>query len=282
MRTVNTIKELRAMVRGWRQQGKTIALVPTMGNLHEGHLSLVRRATEVADIVVTSIFVNPMQFGASEDLDSYPRTLVKDQSLLVEAGNTLLFTPSAADIYPAGLAHQTKVVVPDVSEGHCGASRPGHFDGVATVVTMLLNMVQPDFALFGEKDLQQLTIIRKLVHDLMLPVEIIGGATVRDNDGLAKSSRNGYLSVEDRALAPALRQILQATAKDLQAGDTHFARLSEHAKTELLNAGLRPDYVNIVNSQTLKPATADDREIAILAAVFLGTTRLIDNISLVR
>lgn len=282
MRTVNTIKELRAMVRGWRQQGKTIALVPTMGNLHEGHLSLVRRAAEVADIVVTSIFVNPMQFGASEDLDSYPRTLMEDQSLLVDAGNTLLFTPSAADIYPAGLDHQTKVVVPDVSEGHCGASRPGHFDGVATVVTMLLNMVQPDFALFGEKDLQQLTIIRKLVRDLMLPVEIIGGATVRDNDGLAKSSRNGYLSVEDRALAPALQKILQTIAKDLQAGDTHFTRLSEHAKTELLNAGLCPDYVNIVNSQTLKPATADDRELAILAAVFLGTTRLIDNISLVR
>jgi pantoate--beta-alanine ligase len=282
MRTVNTIKELRAMVRSWRQQGKTIALVPTMGNLHEGHLSLVRKAAEAADIVITSIFVNPMQFGASEDLDSYPRTLMEDQSLLVEAGNTLLFTPSAADIYPAGLAHQTKVVVPDVSEGHCGASRPGHFDGVATVVTMLLNMVQPDFALFGEKDLQQLTIIRKLVRDLMLPVEIIGGVTVRDDDGLAKSSRNGYLSIEDRALAPALQKTLQAIAKDLQAGDTHFERLSEHAKTELLNAGLRPDYVNIVNSHTLKPATADDRELAILAAVFLGTTRLIDNITLVR
>jgi len=282
MRTVNTLKELRAMVRGWRQQGKTIALVPTMGNLHEGHLSLVRRAAEVADIVITSIFVNPMQFGVSEDLDSYPRTLMEDQSLLVKAGNTLLFTPAAADIYPAGLAQQTKVVVPDVSEGHCGASRPGHFDGVATVVTMLLNMVQPDFALFGEKDLQQLTIIRKLVHDLMLPVEIIGAATVRDNDGLAKSSRNGYLSIEDRALAPILQQILQAIAKELQDGNTQFTQLSEHAKTELLNAGLRPDYVNIVNSQTLRPATTDDRELAILAAVFLGTTRLIDNISLVR
>jgi pantoate--beta-alanine ligase len=282
MRTVNTIKELRAMVRSWRQQGKTIALVPTMGNLHEGHLSLVRKAAEVADIVITSIFVNPMQFGVSEDLDSYPRTLMEDQSLLVEAGNTLLFTPAAADIYPAGLAQQTKVVVPDVSEGHCGASRPGHFDGVATVVTMLLNMVQPDFALFGEKDLQQLTIIRKLVRDLMLPVEIIGAATVRDDDGLAKSSRNGYLSIEDRALAPILQQILQTTAKELQDGNTQFTQLSEHARTELLNAGLRPDYVNIVNSQTLRPATADDRELAILAAVFLGTTRLIDNISLVR
>jgi pantoate--beta-alanine ligase len=282
MRTVNTLKELRAMVRGWRQQGKTIALVPTMGNLHEGHLSLVHKAAEVADIVITSIFVNPMQFGVSEDLDSYPRTLVEDQNMLVEAGNTLLFTPSATDVYPAGLAHQTKVVVPDVSEGHCGASRPGHFDGVATVVTMLLNMVQPDFALFGEKDLQQLSVIRKLVRDLMLPVEIIGGATVRDSDGLAKSSRNGYLSAEDRALAPALHKILQALAKDLKAGNTHFLGLSEHAKTELLNAGLRPDYVNIVNSHTLKPAAPDDRELAILAAVFLGTTRLIDNISLVR
>jgi pantoate--beta-alanine ligase len=282
MRTVNTIKELRAMVRSWRQQGKNIALVPTMGNLHEGHLSLVRKAAEAADIVITSIFVNPMQFGVSEDLDSYPRTLMEDQGLLMKAGNTLLFTPSAADIYPAGLAHQTKVVVPDVSDGHCGASRPGHFDGVATVVTMLLNIVQPDFALFGEKDLQQLTIIRKLVRDLMLPVEIIGAAIVRDGDGLAKSSRNGYLSIEDRALAPALHKILQTIAKGLQSGDTHFARLSEHAKTELLNAGLRPDYVNIVNSQTLKPATVDDRELAILAAVFLGTTRLIDNISLVR
>ncbi|MEH6355680.1 MAG: pantoate--beta-alanine ligase [Marinobacter sp.] len=282
MRTVNTIKELRAMVRSWRKQGKTTALVPTMGNLHDGHLSLVRKAAEAADIVITSIFVNPMQFGASEDLASYPRTLMEDQSLLVEAGNTLLFTPSAADIYPVDLAHQTKVVVPDVSEGHCGASRPGHFDGVATVVTMLLNMVQPDFALFGEKDLQQLTIIRKLVRDLMLPVEIIGVAIVRDGDGLAKSSRNGYLSIEDRALAPALYKVLQNIAKDLQSGDTHFARLSEHAKTELLNAGLRPDYVNIVNSQTLKSATVDDRELAILAAVFLGKTRLIDNISLIR
>jgi pantoate--beta-alanine ligase len=282
MRTVNTLKELRAMVRGWRQQGKTIALVPTMGNLHKGHLALVRKAAEAADIVVTSIFVNPMQFGASEDLDSYPRTLMKDQSMLVEAGNTLLFTPSATDIYPTGLAHQTKVVVSDISEGHCGASRPGHFDGVATVVTMLLNMVQPDVALFGEKDLQQLTIVRKLVRDLMLPVEIIGIPIVRDGDGLAKSSRNGYLSIEDRALAPALYKILQTIAKGLQSGNTHFAGLSEHAKTDLLKAGLRPDYVNIVNSQTLKPATTDDRELAILAAVFLGTTRLIDNISLVR
>ena len=282
MRTVNTIKELRAIVRGWRQQGKTIALVPTMGHLHEGHLSLVRKAAEAADIVITSIFVNPMQFGASEDLDSYPRTLVEDQSLLADAGNTLLFTPLAADVYPNGLVQHTKVVVPDVSEGHCGASRPGHFEGVATVVTMLLNMVQPDFALFGEKDLQQLTVIRKLVRDLMLPVEIIGGATVRDDDGLAKSSRNGYLSATDRAVAPALFKILQVTAERLQGSNADFQQLSEQAKAELTEAGLRPDYVNIVNSQTLKAATEDDRELVILAAAFLGTTRLIENLYLTR
>ena len=270
------------MVRGWRQQGKTIALVPTMGNLHEGHLSLVRKAAEAADIVITSIFVNPMQFGASEDLDSYPRTLVEDQSLLADAGNTLLFTPSADDIYPNGLTQHTKVVVPDVSEGHCGASRPGHFEGVATVVTMLLNIVQPDFALFGEKDLQQLTVIRKLVRDLMLPVDVIGGATVREDDGLAKSSRNSYLSATDRAVAPALFKVLQATAERLQNGDVNPEQLSDQAKAELTEAGLRPDYVNVVNASTLKPATADDRELVILAAAFLGTTRLIDNLCLTR
>lgn len=282
MRTVTTIKEMRAMIRGWRQQDKTIALVPTMGNLHEGHLSLVRKAAEAADIVITSIFVNPMQFGASEDLDNYPRTLVEDQSLLAGAGNTLLFTPSASDIYPNGLTQHTKVVVPDVSEGHCGASRPGHFEGVATVVTMLLNMVQPDFALFGEKDMQQLMVIRKLVRDLMLPVEVIGGATVREDDGLAKSSRNGYLSAADRVVAPALFKILQTTAERLQNSDTGAEELSALARAELTEAGLRPDYVNIVSAVTLKPATAEDRELVILAAAFLGTTRLIDNICLNR
>ncbi len=282
MRTVHSLKELRTILRGYRRQGKTIGLVPTMGNLHEGHMSLVRKAAEAADVVVTSIFVNPMQFGAGEDLDKYPRTLVEDQEQLEAAGNTLVFAPGVDEVYPEGLAQQTQVVVPEVSDGHCGASRPGHFEGVATVVTMLFNMVQPDLAVFGEKDFQQLAVIRKLVRDLMLPVEVIGAPTVREDDGLAKSSRNGYLSAGERRLAPVVYQTLQATARQVTDGRTDFETLEAEARDQLSAAGLRPDYFNIVNSQTLKPATPDDTEITLLVAAFLGTTRLIDNLSLNR
>jgi len=282
MRTVHSLKELRTILRTYRQQEKTIALVPTMGNLHEGHIALVRKATEAADIVVTSIFVNPMQFGANEDLATYPRTLADDQSKLAEAGNTLIFAPTAEEIYPDGLASQTRVSVPSVSEGHCGASRPGHFEGVATVVTMLFNMVQPDTAVFGEKDFQQLAVIRKMVRDLMIPIEILGVATVREEDGLAKSSRNGYLSAEERALAPVIYQTLTKTAKQLEQGRSDYQALEQEARQALLEAGLRPDYFTIVNSHTLTPAAASDRELTLLAAAFLGTTRLIDNISLTR
>ncbi|MBE02494.1 pantoate--beta-alanine ligase [Marinobacter lutaoensis] len=282
MRTVHSLKELRTILRGYRQQGKTIGLVPTMGNLHEGHISLVRKAAESADVVVTSIFVNPMQFGAHEDLDKYPRTLAEDQEKLAEAGNTLVFAPPVEEVYPEGLARQTKVVVPEVSEGHCGASRPGHFEGVATVVTMLFNMVQPDLAVFGEKDFQQLAVIRKLVRDLRIPVEIIGAPTVREDDGLAKSSRNGYLSETERRIAPRLYQIMRETADRIQQGRTDYPALEQEASAALAEAGFRPDYVNIVNSVTLKPAAPDDPEITLLVAAFLGTTRLIDNLSLTR
>lgn len=282
MRTVHSLKELRSMLRSVRQQGKTIGLVPTMGNLHEGHVSLVRKASEAADVVVTSIFVNPMQFGANEDLDKYPRTLIEDQNKLAAAGNTLVFAPSAEEIYPEGLARQTKVVVPEVSEGHCGASRPGHFDGVATVVTMLFNMVQPDIAVFGEKDFQQLAVIRKLTRDLLIPIEIIGAPTIRDDDGLAKSSRNGYLNAEERAVAPVVYQTLTNIASQLQQGRTDHAELEREAREALVQAGLRPDYFNIVNSHTLKPATPADQEITLLVAAFLGTTRLIDNLCVTR
>ncbi len=282
MRTVHTLKELRTMLRGYRQKGKRIALVPTMGNLHEGHLSLVRRASETADIVVTSIFVNPVQFGASEDLDSYPRTLQADQEALDKAGSTLVFTPANSEIYPDGLARQTRVIVPEVSEGHCGASRPGHFEGVATVVTMLFNMVQPDVAVFGEKDFQQLAVIRKLTRDLMMPVQIIGAPTIREKDGLAKSSRNGYLSKTDRATAPVVYKTLQDAARKIRQGRTDFTVIEEEANKALSDAGLRPDYFNIANSLTLKPATADDTEITLLVAAFLGATRLIDNLSVSR
>jgi len=282
MRTVHSLKELRTILRGYRQQGKTIGLVPTMGNLHEGHISLVRKAAEASDIVVTSIFVNPMQFGANEDLDTYPRTLVEDQEKLAAAGNTLVFAPGVEEIYPEGLANQTKVVVPEVSEGHCGASRPGHFEGVATVVTMLFNMVQPDIAVFGEKDFQQLAVIRKLARDLMIPVEVIGAPTVREDDGLAKSSRNGYLSEQKRGIAPVVFRTLRHTADQLAQGRTDYSILEQEARDALSEAGLRPDYFNIVNSLTLKPASKDDRELTLLVAAFLGTTRLIDNLSITR
>ena len=282
MRTVHSLKELRTIVRGYRQQGKTIGLVPTMGNLHEGHISLVRKAAESADVVVTSIFVNPMQFGAGEDLDTYPRTLAEDQQQLEAAGNTLVFAPGVEEIYPEGLAQQTQVVVPEVSDGHCGASRPGHFEGVATVVTMLFNMVQPDLAVFGEKDFQQLAVIRKMARDLMMPVEVIGAPTIREDDGLAKSSRNGYLSAAERKIAPIVHQTLQETASELAQGRTDFSALEQQARNKLSEAGMRPDYFNIVNSLTLKPATAEDSEITLLVAAFLGTTRLIDNLSITR
>ena len=282
MRTVHSLKELRSILRNYRQQGKTIGLVPTMGNLHEGHISLVRKASEAADIVVTSIFVNPMQFGANEDLDKYPRTLQEDQDKLAEAGNTLVFAPSVEEVYPEGMARQTKVLVPEVSEGHCGASRPGHFEGVATVVAMLFNMVQPDVAVFGEKDFQQLAVIKKMVRDLMIPVNVVGAPTVREEDGLAKSSRNGYLSEEERATAPIVFQTLNRVAEQLQQGRSDFQALEQEAQNVLEEAGLRPDYFNIVSSQTLKPATDEDRELTLLVAAFLGTTRLIDNLSLSR
>jgi len=282
MRTIHSLKELRTILRGYRRQDKTIGLVPTMGNLHEGHISLVRKAAESADVVVTTIFVNPMQFGANEDLDKYPRTLGDDQEKLEAAGNTLVFAPPVEEIYPEGLAQQTKVIVPEVSDGHCGASRPGHFEGVATVVTMLFNMVQPDLAVFGEKDFQQLAVIRKMTRDLFMPVEIIGAPTVREDDGLAKSSRNGYLSEEERKIAPIVFRTLEATVEKLANGRTDFNALESEAEQSLSAAGLRPDYFNIVNSLTLKPASPDDHELTILVAAFLGTTRLIDNLSVTR
>lgn len=282
MRTIHTVKELRAVLNGYRQQGKRIGLVPTMGNLHEGHISLVEQARRAADIVVTTIFVNPMQFGANEDLDSYPRTLQEDQDRLQAAGNSLIFAPSVEEVYPEGLARQTRISVPEVSDGHCGANRPGHFDGVATVVTMLFNMVQPDVAVFGEKDYQQLAVIRKLARNLFIPIEIIGAPTVRDPDGVAKSSRNGYLSAEERARAPAIFNALQHIATGLKQGETDFLRLEQEAAQILLNQGFQPEYVTIVNSQTLKPAQTDDHQLTTLVAAYLGTTRLIDNLSITR
>lgn len=277
MNTVKSVAELRAAIDQARALGQRIAFVPTMGNLHEGHMALIVRAAQEAEFVVASVFVNPLQFGPNEDLASYPRTLEADQAKLAEHGCHLLFAPGVEDMYPDGQADQTLINVPVVSEGLCGASRPGHFTGVATVVCKLLNLVRPDVALFGQKDYQQLAVIRRLVRDLNMPVEVIGVPTVRAADGLALSSRNGYLSPDERAIAPALYRTLQAVASALREGRRDYAALRETALEHLQAAGLRPDYVEI-RSADLCPATPDSRHLAILAAAFLGRTRLIDNL----
>jgi pantoate--beta-alanine ligase len=282
MNTVKTVRELRAAVARARSEGKRIGLVPTMGNLHSGHTALVTKAAQRSDFVVATIFVNPMQFGPNEDLATYPRTLAADQEKLLEAGCHLLFTPNVEEMYPHGMMDQTTVRVPVISEGLCGASRPGHFDGVSTVVSKLFNMVQPDMAVFGEKDFQQLSVIRAMVRDLNMPIHIIGEPTVRADDGLALSSRNGYLNEEQRAIAPLLYQVIQQIGTAVDGGNKDFATLLDAGKRQLDAAGLRPDYLEIREATSLRPATVQDSDLVILAAVFLGKTRLIDNLHLNR
>jgi pantoate--beta-alanine ligase len=241
---------------------------------------LITKATQRVDFVVASIFVNPLQFGAGEDLDKYPRTLTADQEKLLEAGCDLLFAPTVEEMYPDGMAGQTRVSVPQLSEGLCGASRPGHFEGVATVVSKLFNMVQPDLAIFGQKDYQQLAVIRALVHDLNMPIQIIGEPTVRAADGLALSSRNGFLNEDQRAVAPVVYRVLSSIAEAIKQGERDYPALIAAQLQVLEAAGLRPDYLEIRHGLTLRPATAEDRDLVILAAAFLGTTRLIDNLHL--
>jgi pantoate--beta-alanine ligase len=282
MNIVRTVRELRAAVAHARSEDKRIGFVPTMGNLHDGHAALVEKASQRVDFVVASIFVNPLQFGPTEDLASYPRTLEADKERLLQAGCNLLFAPSVEEIYPQGLAGQTLVRVSGVSEGLCGASRPGHFDGVATVVCKLFNMVQPDLAIFGQKDFQQLAVIRTLVSDLNMPIQIIGEPTVRAADGLALSSRNGYLDESQRSAAPIIYRTLSSMAAAIQAGEVNFNNLVSAALKALTAAGLRPDYLEIREANSLKPASPDDQQLVILAAAFLGNTRLIDNIAVSR
>ena len=279
MRTVHTIAELRAQVAAWRQAGERVAFVPTMGNLHRGHIHLVERAREQAPRTVASIFVNPTQFGPNEDFAGYPRTLAEDARQLKAAGLDVLFAPAVAEMYPRPLEDMTAVTVPELSGILCGASRPTHFRGVATVVGKLFNMVQPDAALFGEKDWQQLMIIRRLVEDLNFPIEIIGVPTVRETDGLAMSSRNGYLTSQERAIAPALYATLSASAQRLRAGERDYQRLADDAKAALAAAGFRPDYFEIRRAGDLKPPSGEDTHLRILAAAWLGKARLIDNLA---
>jgi pantoate--beta-alanine ligase len=272
--------QLRAAVAADRKAGKRIALVPTMGNLHAGHLQLVERAHKEADIVIVSIFVNPLQFGANEDLDKYPRTLAADKEKLFAAGVQYLFTPAVEEIYPSGMAAQTKVSVPELSDTLCGASRPGHFTGVATVVSKLFQIAQPDVAVFGEKDFQQLAIIRKMTGDLCMPIEIVGVQTARSTDGLALSSRNGFLSADERQVAPILHDALQECRAAIACGYDSYQELEQHALELLRSAGLRPDYFAVRDARTLGPVSLETEKLVILAAAYLGSTRLIDNVTL--
>lgn len=279
MLVISDIKVLRATVKAWRQEGHTVAFVPTMGNLHQGHLKLVDEARQRADKVIVSIFVNPMQFGANEDLAKYPRTLAEDCAGLTDHQADAVFTPTPELIYPKGLEVQTAVDVPFIGDNHCGASRPGHFRGVSTIVTKLFNLVQPDIALFGKKDYQQLAVIRALTTDLSFPIEIIGIDTERAADGLALSSRNGYLSAEQRATAPLIYQQLQWLAQQIRdEGTTDFRALEQQVRETLSQAGFRPDYVNICQRHNLELANDMSSPLVILLAAYLGTTRLIDNL----
>jgi len=278
MKIIDALSDLRQ----WRQQTTaTIALVPTMGNLHSGHLQLVKRARELGERVVVSIFVNPMQFAAHEDLDRYPRTFAADCEALAEAGADVVFAPTVADVYPRGLAAQTAITVPEISDMLCGASRPGHFTGVATIVAKLFNMVQPQVAVFGEKDFQQLQVIRLMTQDLSLPVDIVGEPTMRATDGLALSSRNGYLTAQERQQAPQLFQQLQACAQQLQAGDTPD-QVEQNGQAALTSAGFKVDYLAVRRAQDLQPPQAQDKDLVILVAAYLGSTRLIDNLRTLR
>ncbi|MDR3418387.1 MAG: pantoate--beta-alanine ligase [Nevskia sp.] len=280
IRTVHHVTELQAELAEWRARRESIALVPTMGNLHAGHLSLVQRAHQLGECVVVSVFVNPLQFGPGEDFERYPRTLEADAALLRQAGAHVLFAPAVADMYPGGYPPLTTVRVggslTDILDGHF---RPGHFDGVATVVNILFNLVRPDVAVFGEKDWQQLQVIRRMVADLGMAVRVVGVPTARDADGLALSSRNQYLGAAERALAPRLYAALQAVAAGIEAGRRDFEVLCLEQKRALEAEGFRPQYLE-VRSQDLSPARAEATAFVALVAAYLGGTRLIDNLSL--
>jgi len=276
MQKVTTIKQLRQAVLLWRKQGLSIAFVPTMGNLHAGHIKLVTEAKKKADKVVVSLFVNPSQFGVGEDFESYPRTELADQKKLVDASVDLLFIPSVFEIYP-GKA-MSNVSIGALASIHCGAYRAGHFDGVATVVTKLFNMVQPDMAFFGEKDFQQLAVIKQMVEDLNSPVTIIGVATEREQDGLAMSSRNGYLTEQQRVDAPKLYQALRQAKEAVLQGQLNFQLIENKQKKFLQKNGFEVDYFSICKAGNLQLAAKNDDELVILAAAKLGKPRLIDNV----
>ncbi len=280
VRVVSTVSAVRAAIAGWRAAGERIAFVPTMGNLHAGHMSLAALAAAAAPKVVMSIFVNPTQFGPNEDYAAYPRTVEADEALIAAAGNVdLLFVPGVSEIYPFGLEQAVRVLLPALSRELCGAGRPGHFDGVAAVVCRLLNIVAPDLLFLGQKDYQQLVLVQRMTVDLRLPVEVRMAPTQRENDGLAMSSRNRYLDPEERSRAPALHDALSRVREQLLAGARDFPRLTADASAELERAGFRPEYVEIRRQGDLAPAEPQREEARIvLGAARLGRARLIDNL----
>ncbi len=282
METVTTIRAVRERVRAWRTGGQRVVFVPTMGNLHAGHVSLIEAARRHGERFVASIFVNPMQFGPNEDFAHYPRTPREDERMLAAAGCDLMFMPDVAEIYPHGAERATRVEVPGLSRILEGEFRPGHMEGVSTVVAKLFHIVEPDVAVFGEKDFQQLTVIRRMVAELCMRVEIVGAPTLRDTDGLALSSRNQYLTPAERKLAPVIHATLEAAARRLRAGDAQFASIEREGFEKLENAGLRPDYFSVRRSDDLGSPTAETRALVALAAARLGRARLIDNVQVAR
>ncbi len=279
MQILEHISAVRAQVRDWQRAGLRVAFVPTMGNLHAGHVSLIELARQHGDRFIASIFVNPMQFGPNEDFNHYPRTPTRDAEMLREAGCDLMFIPEVAEIYPNGHGEATRVIVPVLSDILCGAFRPGHFEGVATIVAKLFSIVQPDIAVFGEKDFQQLAVIRRMATDLCMPIEVIGAPTVREADGLAMSSRNQYLDDAQRATAPLIhRQLQAATARLASDGVRARSGIELDCAAVLATAGFNVDYFAIRRAQDLLEPTDDERELVVLSAARLGRARLIDNI----
>lgn len=280
MQVFHTVNGLRDVLNKQRQKGHRIGFVPTMGNLHDGHLALLKQAAQTNDIVVCSIFVNALQFGLNEDWDQYPRTFDSDCQKLREIGCNYLFYPEDKEMYPNGLDTQSRVVCPTMTDVLCGASRPGHFEGVTTVVSKLFNIVQPDEAVFGIKDYQQLAVIRRMAEDLCMPVKISSAPIYREPDGLAMSSRNSFITAQERSKVTVLKQSLEWIASQITLGKLDFPKLELEAAKKIEAAGFRTDYVTISNSKTLEPAAIDDSTITILGAMFTESARLIDNVSI--
>ena len=280
MYQASSVAEIRQYAQHWKDNAQSIAFVPTMGNLHQGHLSLIEKGQSLCDRTICSIFVNPMQFGPNEDFNHYPRTLERDIEQLETIGCDLVYMPTASELYPNGLDQISQILVTDLTESYEAAHRPGHFTGVATIVLKLFNIVKPNISVFGKKDYQQYQVIRKMVRDLDLEVEIIGQETTREANGLATSSRNQYLTETDTSQAALIYKTLKTTAALILQGERRFNQLEEQAKVQLNQAGFDTDYFSICNAETLKPASSKDRKLVILVTAGLGQTRLLDNIEI--